>query len=336
MDFDMDAAVADIGGGLGFDTTPEASGTPDVELTVAGEEGTTPAEASPEATPAAEKPAEGTTATAPPTDPAAAALEPPKTWRKEAAATWATLPPEAKAEILKREEDIFKGIEGYKAEASFGKSMKSVLAPYEPILRQFNIDPVQQVQGLMNAHYALATGAPEAKVAMLQKLAADYHIDLSQLGGEAPYVDPAVKDLQTRLNAVQSQLSAAEQAQRSQAAATVEKQVAAFAADTNNVYFNEVSDDMVALISKGVVGTLQEAYEKAIWMNPAVRAKETARQQAEASKKAADEATAKAHKAKAALAANVRVRAKTGGAATPLGSLDDTLAEAFAAITART
>lgn len=271
------------------------------------------------------------------TDPAAAALEPPKTWRKEAAATWAALPAEAKAEILKREEDIFKGIEAYKADAGFGKSLKGVMAPYMPILQQYNIDPVAQVQQLMNAHHTLALGTPQQKAALFQQLARDYQIDLGQLTatGEAPYIDPAVKDLQTQLQAVKSQLSSAEQARFTEVRQGLEKQIDAFAQDPANVHFNDVANDMAVLLEKGVCKTLPEAYERAVWMNPAVRAKEVARQQAEASKKAADDAAAKAAAARKSTAANVRTSAKSGSAAAPLGSMDDTLAEALAAIKAR-
>lgn len=349
IQLDMGAAVDSIGSGLGFETTD--NGGDDVDLAVnAGAAGTGDgglAAGSGEAGAGdagvdGNKPAAGATGTPAEgvTDPAVAAaagVEPPKTWRKEAAATWAALPAEAKAEILKREEDIFKGIEAYKADAGFGKSLKGVMAPYMPILQQYNIDPVAQVQQLMTAHHTLALGTPQQKVQLFQQLARDYQIDLGQLQapGEAPYIDPAVKDLQTQLQAVKSQLSSAEQARFTEVRQTLEKQIDTFAQDPANVHFQEVANDMAVLLEKGVCKTLPEAYERAVWMNPAVRTKEVSRQQAEASKKAQEEAAAKAAAARKATGANVRTSAKSGSAAAPLGSIDDTLAEALAAIKAR-
>ena len=344
IQLDMGAAVDSIGSGLGFETS---SGGDDGDLSVdLGDTGTGVNTGAAGADPpgaddagvdgdpagaAAGKPTNGVT------DPAATTLEPPKTWRKEAAATWATLPPEAKAEILKREEDIFKGIEAYKADAGFGKSIKTIMDPYLPIMRQYNIDPAVQVQNLMNAHYTLAMGSAEQKVALFQQLARDYKIDLAgmQFGDEAPYIDPAVKNLQNELQAVKSQLSSAEQARLTETKQALEKQIDAFAQDPANVHFNEVANDMAVLLEKGICKTLPEAYERAIWMNPAVRAKELTRQQAEASKKAADEAAARAAAARKATGANVRTSAKSGSAAAPLGSMDDTLKETLAAIKAR-
>lgn len=331
FDFDMGAAVDEVAGGLGLDlleggSGDDSEGLPNLEVTPpAAEEGREP--------PA--DPAAGT----PPTEPVAPdpAAEPPKTWRKEAAATWAALPAEARAEVLKREEDIFKGIEVYKADAGFGKSMKTALDPYMPVLAQHNIDPVAQVRGLMEAHHTLALGSPEQKAALFQKLAADYKVDLSQLQapGEAPYLDPAVKSLQAELNAVKSQLTTAEQTRMAEVKQTLTREIEAFAANPANIHFEAVANDMAQLLQSGVCKTLAEAYDKAVWTNPVTRAQEVTRQQTEASKKAAEEAAAKAVAARKSMAANVRTSAKSGGAAAPLGSIDDTLAATLAAIKSR-
>lgn len=324
IELNVEEAVGEISDGLGFlDEKPEVA----ERMPEGGNSQPAPEEAKPEGQPSPEE------APAPEADPLA---EPPKTWRKEAAAVWANLPPEARAEVLKREEDIFKGIEAYKADAHFGKSLKGALAPYMPILQQYNIDPAAQVQGLMQAHYTLATGSPEQKAVLFQKLAQDYGVDLGQLAAfEPPYTDPAVKALQAELNGVKSQLSAAEQARAQALQKDLEKQIETFAADPANAHFKDVANDMVVLLEKGVCKTLSEAYERAIWMNPAVRAKEVARQQAEASKKAAEAEAARVAKARQATAAHVRTSAKSGSAAAPLGSIDDTLNEALREIQSR-
>ena len=332
-DFDVGAAVDEIGSGLGFgEETP--AGDDDVVLDVVAKD-------APEVAVAEEKPAEEPTAvdTA---KPAAAVDEAPKTWRKEASATWAALPSEAKAEILKREADIFAGIESYKVDATFGKSVKQVVAPFEGILRQNNMDPVQTINGLLNSHYALATGTPEQKANLFRLLARDYQIDIAALAGvqqtasgEPPYVDPAVADLRQKLAGVESELTQARQARLNESKANISRQVAGFAEDPKNIYFNELSEDMASLVQRGVAGTLQEAYEKAIWLNPVTRAKEAARIATEQAATALAAGRARTANARAALAANVKTSAKNGSATTPLSSLDDTLSEALASIKSR-
>lgn len=322
-------AVTAIGAGLGFEDDEggeddlglgEVVSKDEVEDVVAKEPA---AVTEPEATPAP--------ATVPPAD------APPATWRKEASATWASLPSEAKAEILKREADIFKGLETYKADATFARGVKHVLAPYEQIMQQSGVNPVQHISGLLQAHHILATGTPQSKLAFFQQLARDYRIDLGAPAadsGDAPYVDPTVLALRQDLEAVQSRLARSDQERQAAIVDENRRQVDSFAADPKNPYFNEVADDMVLLLNKGLAKTLQQAYDEAVWRNPVVRAKEIARTTAATSQPTTPVVTQVA-KAKAATAANVKTSAKSGSATTPLGSLDDTLKETLAKINAR-
>lgn len=334
--FDMNTAADAVGSGLGLDDGDSTDAGDDLGSTlsdISGDDDSGGAPASTATDQETETSAEGAetdTATTPAPDAA------PKTWRKEAAATWTTLPPEVKAEVLKREEDMFRGLEGYKADAGFGKSVKSIMDPYMPLMRQHGIDPVGQLQNLMNAHYTLATGSPEQKGKLFAQLANDYQITLPQGQSEdPPYIDPAVAALQTELQGVKSQLSNVEAQRLTTAKADANAQIEKFASDPANTHFDAVASDMAALLEKGICKTLPEAYERAIWSNPAVRALEISRQQAESVKKTAAEAASRAEAAKKATAANVRTSAKSGSAAAPLGSIDDTLAETLAAIKSR-
>lgn len=342
-DFDFEAAGAAISADLGFSSEGDDDGlgfldSPDDTGT--GELADTPPAPAPSPTsavPAVGSPAPAPAGTPAPA-PAAQLTEPPKTWRKEAAAEWSALSPTIKAEIAKREQDIFQGLEAYKSDATFGRTFQQALQPYLPTLRQYNLDPIAQVSGLMQAHFNLATGTPEAKLATFQRLAKDYGIPLEGLT-QAPedqlYVDPAVKALRSELDSVKSNLTAAQQVAAREAEAKLVKDIEAFAADPKNPHFKDVAHDMIRLLETRAATTLQAAYEQAIWTNPAVRAKEISRQQAEAASAAAAAEAAKAEAARKAVGANVKPKPKSAGAATPLGSIDDTLAETLAAIRSR-
>lgn len=333
-DFDMTSALAQLdavypGGSENDDDTID-----DPSLVT---EATNPAAATSAAQPALDE--NGNPITADPADPDPAppsALAAPKTWRKEAVEKWAALDPVAQAEILKREEDMFKGLEGYKGDAEYGRNFKTVMQPYDQILRQYNIDPVQQVNNLMQSHYTLAFGTPQQKVELVQQIIKDYGIELPGFEpGEKPYEDPAVEALRREVQELQSHRQQSIRAQQQQARSRAESEIAAFSADPKNVHFNDVSADMTRMLASGSAKTLQEAYDAAIWLNPIVRQKELDRQTAEkAAQKAKDDAE-HAAKAKAASAANVRTRAKSGSGTAPTGSMDDTISEALAAIKAR-
>lgn len=345
-EFNMDAALSEVADGLGFGASEEdnsgsvtessgasvgggvADGGGDGDAGDGGRPAPVPAgsTATPDPTP-------GTSTTAPTETPAETPA--PRTWRPEAVASWASLPPAVKAEVLKREEDMFKGIEGYKADAKFGQAFKSVIDPHLPLLRQHNINPVAQVKGLMDAHVMLATGSAEQKAALFRKLADDYGVDIGAIP-ERVYVDPQVSALQKQTAQLQEKLTGWEAKAVDEARGKIQAEIDSFASDPKHTYFNEVANDMVGMLKSGAAATLKEAYDKAIWLNPATRAKEQSRINSEAAAKAKAEADEKAKAARKATSANTRTSAKAASGTAPLGTMDDTLAETLAQIKART
>jgi len=313
---DMAGAVDSIGADLGFGETVNEevveSASPEVE---AKTEPQTPASTEVE-TPA----------------PAASATPAPRTWRPEASAEWAKIPPVVQAEILKREEDMFRGLEGYKVDAGLGKSVAAILQPYDSVFKQYNINPVQQLSGLMNTHYRLSFGTQEEKATILSKLAVDYGIAPAN---EAPYADPQVKALQQELQTLKSGLQGVNQQREAEVRSKLAGELESFAKDPANADFDLVANDIAAILQSGQAGSLREAYDKAVWLNPTARAKQIEREttaRADAAKKAAE---AKAAEVRKATAANVKVSPKSASAATPLGSMDDSLEATLAAIKAR-
>lgn len=289
----------------------------------------------PAAAPAPADPNAAPTPTAP-EDPLA---KPPKTWKAEEAAGWETLTPTQRAAIHRREDDFHKGIETYKGNAAKGIAFDQMLAPFAPAMQQFGLRPEQVLPSMMHAHLTLSLGRPEEKVALLRNLLRDYRIDPAALGAPSdppPFVDPTVQHLQGRLETLESTQRAAEQAALAQRKAAVSAELEAFFADEKNIYVKEVADDMAALI-RGSGGTMKlgDAYERAVWANPATRLKETQRQQAAAQEEAKKAAEAAAAAAKANAAANVKASTKRVGQTASAGSMDDTLAETLKRIRSR-
>lgn len=354
---DMGAMLDDLSSGLGFDTEDagdandaliDSVGSPagdaadppgGVQEAKSGE----PKPAEPVGgVPAAPKPAvPGDPAQSPAgTPPAAVAGTAPKTWRPEAIAKWETLDPVVKAEIAKREEDMFAGLETYKQDASWGKALKTVLDPYAAIMQQHNIDPIVQVKGLMNAHYLLSTGSAQARADMMSKLLTDYKVDptLVRIGDEPAAggsTDPAVVALRAELDELKSGQQRITAERETAIRADLNGKIEKFFADPKNIYINDVANDVAALIEKGTATDLEDAYQKAIWLNPTTRAKELARQAAETEATRAADIAKKAEEARKASGANVRTRARSGSAAAATGTMDDTMAATLREIRSR-
>lgn len=254
----------------------------------------------------------------------------PKTWRKEAAAAWSTLPPIVQQEIAKREADIFRGIEGYKQQASVGQTFGQLIEPYVPTFQQYGVNPFQHVSELLQAHHILALGTNQQKVELLRHFVKQFKVDLDA-AEEAPYVDPQVQALQSQVNQLQSFHSQQQQLVFQQREAAVNEHVDAFANDPSHPYFDDVSEVMTQLITSGVADNLQEAYDKAVYLVPEVRDKELARQAAEKQEAAKQRVAA----AKKATGANVRSTPKAVSSTAPLGSIEDTIADTLANIRSR-
>lgn len=266
----------------------------------------------------------------PPVDPPAVPEVPveavapaPNTWKKEVAAKWATLAPDVQAEVVRREADFHKGIEGYKAKAQFADSVANVLQPYSQTLKHLEqtqgISAEKALDALLSADHKLRYGSPVEKQMYFHQLAQSYGIDLAN-AQEIPQADQQVFTLQQRL----SQLETALQNQTQQGAQREQQElnstIAAFAADPKHSHFESVKGHMSALLQAGQAKDLADAYEQAVYANPTTRAA-MLQQQMDAQR---EEAAKKAKAAKEAASINVP-RRPSMPVTQPIGTMDETI-----------
>ncbi len=318
-DLDIEAAANEIGADLGFDTpdepeTPSDDGLPDDAVEqVAAEVPRETSEVTPEAL------------TEAPTD------TPPQSWAKEKHEVWAKMPPEAKDYYRQREKQMLDGLEQYKQFAGYGRNLSEAFRPYQQILKSQGVDEVKAVQYLLNAHTKLSDQDQGKRTQYFKELAGLYNIDLGQqMAGEAansPQM-PDISPLLNKVNGIESQLQQWKQREYQAVQSKVAGEVEQFASDPKNVYFEELSEDIVKFINMGF--ELKDAYDKAVWANPLTRQKELARVQTEQAQQLTEKRKQEAEKTRKAISGNVRSR-DTGKAPTePLGSMEDTMREVLA------
>lgn len=339
---DLDVAVEDIAEGLGFSSLDDNDKQLDIEVgkqdegteTPPTDEGEKELEVGKEEEKEKElekQPVEDSAKTEPEVEPGPA---PPKTWRPEATKDWDKLPAGVKAEVLKREEDMFKGIEAYKFDAGIGKAIKNIVAPHEEAIRKEGVEPLYLIKNLLNAHVVLSTKADQAqKQAVFQKLAQEYGVELDP--ARQVYQDPEVLSLKKTIAELNSRISTTENRTAEQIRASLKQEIDQFAADPKNIHFDAVSDDIAQLLKSGAAKDLQEAYDKAIYYNPTTRALEVQRLAAIEAEKAKKEAAEKVKAAREATAANVKATPKVGSGTAPVGSMEDTMKETLAKIKSR-
>ena len=339
LDFDLESAQDEVSEEL-FGSAPEGEETTAGKDSAEAAKKEVPEKEVPEAAEGAKGKPEAEAATAPPADSATPPSDEtsddsssaPGTWRKEAKAEWDKLPATVREEILKREADMFRGIEGYRADAALGNTVKQIVQPHLAFFQRTGENPLQLLNNLTQAHIHLSSAPPAQRRELFLQVAKSYGVDLLS---EPAYVDPAVASLQTELHTVKSQLQSRMQMEADAERSKLKSQLDAFIADPKNEHVNDVLEDMAKLLQGGVASSLEDAYQKACRLSPAVQAKELARQREVEAQKAKESAAEKAAAARQAASANVRTKSKPASAATPVGTMDDTLHETLAGIKAR-
>lgn len=260
-----------------------------------------------------------------PETPKADVAKAPKSWRKEAAADWARLPAAVQAEVHRREVGFHEGIKQYRDAAGFGEAMAKEFQPYEAVIRSEGGTPQAAARELLNTAYILRAGNQAQKTQAVAQICQQFGIDPRGLvpaeDGAQPTADPIVQRLRDELGQVTTYLRGQEQRTALQTKQAAQSEIQDFAADAANEHLEQVRHDMAELLeaSKKPM-TLKEAYDKACWANPEVRAKLLAEQQELTRKDAAK----KAAEAKRAASTNIAPRG-THPAAKPKGSMEDTI-----------
>lgn len=266
---------------------------------------------------------------------------PPKSWKQEMHPHYAKLPPEVQAYIEQREAEVEQGFLAQSDVAKYGKALKDVLSPYEPLFQSQGVDHATGMKFLLNAHYVMSTAEPVKRMQFFAGLAKSYNMDLNEVvkhaaTAAAPQDEtPAQKEMRERLERLESQTQRDSAARLDALKAEADREVAAFAADPAHPYFSEVQAE-VALLLRDPKITLEKAYEMAVYANPVTRAKELSRLQKETDEKARKEAEEAAAAAEKARGTKIKGEEKERASPELLGSMEDTMRETLKSIKSRT
>lgn len=241
---------------------------------------------------------------------------PPASWKKEYHDVWQKADPKMQEYAWQREEQMRAGVEPLLAKAQFADTMQQAIEPYLPTIQGMGLTPEKAVSALMQADYTLRTAPPQQKMQLFAQLAQSYGINLGAMGANpqvAPQnsVDPLVWQLQNELNNVRGEVMGWKQQQEMQQNQQLLTEINQFSLKAD--HFEEARPTMIQLLQSGMAETLEDAYEKAIRLNPDLFDQVSKAQQAEQAAKQAKEYN---RAAKAARAAAVSVRSATPGANT--------------------
>lgn len=268
-------------------------------------------------------------------------LDPHPRWSADEKAAFAALPREAQEFVLKRESDVEKNLTQKTQEIAEQRknydSLEQVLAPR----RQELVNQGGEAR-VINELFQLSDYANRDPAGFIQYFAKNNGIDLGgfaqkQTAEEGDFADPALLAQKQRLDAIEQQINFQKQQADNARVEVVRKEIDNFRNEKDEAgnpkwpHFDAVRGEMQAFFKANTVDNLKDAYDRAVYANPAIRQKIFDEQ-----KKAAEVSRLNATKeaaAKAAKSAGVQVRTKvpaSHGAAK--GTWEDTVAEAANAV----
>jgi len=257
-------------------------------------------------------------------EPQDAAIPKPDSWPGQMGEAWDKLPRDVQEYVAQREKEAHAQISKLGSVASKAEPLLDVVKDYRHVIPQGMSEDVA-VRNLLAAQALLA----EDPVSGLEAIARTYGVDLRQLGAQAE--DPEHRALRHEVAAYRAQRQQNEYRQQSQAFEEVDSVIERWAAD--KTHYDAVLGDIVAIVptidktGKTHEQVLDEAYERACWANPEVRAKvqaeEAAKREREERKQKHGEEAARARRSNAGRSASF---APTRGKAVDLDSDDDMMA----------
>jgi len=206
----------------------------------------------------------------------------PKSWKPAIAQKWASLDPEVKAEVHRREKEITKAFGENNQAREFHKQFSEVIRPYEAHIMAYG-KPLEAIANLLQVEHFLATAPPVQKAHQMAKLIKDYGIDIRELdsalaGEQADPTKSALEQLlEQKLSPIQNFIQQQQELDRMRESRTrteAQQEVDRMAEDpVTYSHFEEVRGDMADLIEmnakRGRYLTPGEAYNMAVRMNPA-------------------------------------------------------------------
>lgn len=205
---------------------------------------------------------------------ASQASGPPSGWSKESKLAWDSLPAAVKADAVRREQEVSKGFDDYRAKTARYQELEQVLAPARQVFQQAGVrSDAEAIKGLLTWESSFRN--PATRPQAFKALAQQYGVDLSTLAQSSeatPEIPHQLRPVMDQVGSLSQKVSSLEgDLQRSRETVISEK-IAQFSKD--KPHFEKVRLTMGQMMASGQVPAddLDAAYQRAIWADPDIRA----------------------------------------------------------------
>jgi hypothetical protein len=235
-------------------------------------EGAPAAPAKPAAAPGAEQQAQA---------PTKEELGAPIGWKAGAREHWKTIPRAAQEEIVRREKETAQTLRQSSQARQLAQDFQQTINPFLPLIQAQNSNPLAAVKNLMTTAAGLSVGTPLQKAQIVREIIQNYGIDIQTLDQvlSGQPINPQTQQnpsgmapppWATPLFQFMSTVQQSRQQREQQIVADAEAETEAFA--SKHEFFDDVREEMADLMEmaakRGVVMSMDDAYKKAVSLNP--------------------------------------------------------------------
>jgi hypothetical protein len=204
----------------------------------------------------------------------------PNSWKPEIREHWAKLPAEVRDEINRREQHIQRTISETAQVRKFASDFAQVVNPYAHIIRAQNSTPLHAVHNLMQTAAGLAQGNPQQKAAIVAEIMQNYGIDVQILdqilvkGGSPNPQQPRVEAPPPWAKPIFGFMENVQQMQQQRTQQLHMEAERAITALEGKPFFDDLREEMADLMdvaaNRGREMTLEQAYDRAVALNPQI------------------------------------------------------------------
>ena len=252
-------------------------------------------------------------------------------WKPGAREHWAKLPGDVQQEVVRREAEVARSMQESARAREALSHVQQMIAPYAQNIAASGADAVTQIGNLLKADNILRHGSIAERAGLVADIIKQYGVNIEALdrvlAGQQPSADPNAqfadqmrRELDSRLQPVMqyfNQMRGARESQLARINSEAATDVEAFG--NEHEFFHDVRGDMADIMDmftrRGQAISLQDAYDRAIKINPQVS--EIIAKRAEAERASA--AAQAAQRAKRAAASITSAPAPAGAGPGPAG-----------------
>lgn len=207
----------------------------------------------------------------------------PGTWTPAAREHWASIPIEVRQEVMKREVEVSRALSATVNARKFSQEFEQTIQPYMGFIAAEGSTPLQAVNYMMQTAALFRVGTAVQKANAVAGLIHQFGVPLEMLdsilaGQQVQENNPASlvqREVQRALQPIMGQFQQRQQQQESQVGNQVDQELATFAADPKNEFFEDVKHTMADVIDiavrRGEQISLTQAYERATLLTEPVR-----------------------------------------------------------------